>query len=572
MRRGSHDMQMNVAGIRRNIKNFAHNYSDAQKKVREATSNDPWGPSSTIMAEIADLTYNVVAFSEIMQMIWKRLNDHGKNWRHVYKALVLLEYLIKTGSEKVGQQCKENIYAIQTLKEFQHLEEGKDQGQNVREKAKQLVNLLKDDERLKNERSRALKAKERFAQSASGFGSDGGLDTPTSPRYPAFRGEWSNKESADVSREIEIARPQTAGEEELQLQLALAMSREEAEQEEQKRKSDDVRLQLALSQSQQDFKKSQEKMHQSHIVDLLDVNLGGDPTPVDPWGMPQPPRPQPTAPWSSSSLSSPPQRSSPNIDPWLPAATAAATNTTPKMDPWGMNAPVSPPAGSLSPVNVPPASETKADPWSPASQGSSTDLDEFDVITNRNRAASPKSNGNITVSDPFELNLLGDSLPSAGPSPSTGATKKTPQSFLGENSALVNLDNLVTTSKPNNPTLAANPFSDPTVPPVPRPVFNTQPPKPSINEIKQQSFAQFGTSPQNPLGAFGGSPSYGLSSTDQFPAVAKNNGTALAGQSQGAISDPWTPMATGSAPINGNGNVGTPWMKTTNEPANPFLS
>ena len=34
-------------------------------------------------------------------MIWKRINDSGKNWRHVYKALVLLEYLIKTGSEKV---------------------------------------------------------------------------------------------------------------------------------------------------------------------------------------------------------------------------------------------------------------------------------------------------------------------------------------------------------------------------------------------------------------------------------------------------------------------------------------
>ena len=37
----------------------------------------------------------------VLQMVWKRLNDHGKNWRHVYKALVLLEYLIKTGSEKV---------------------------------------------------------------------------------------------------------------------------------------------------------------------------------------------------------------------------------------------------------------------------------------------------------------------------------------------------------------------------------------------------------------------------------------------------------------------------------------
>ena len=97
-------MAVNISGLRRNIKNVAHNYTDAQVKVREATSNDPWGPSSTMMSEIADLTYNVVAFSEIMQMVWKRLNDHGKNWRHVYKSLVLLEYLIKTGSEKVRPQ------------------------------------------------------------------------------------------------------------------------------------------------------------------------------------------------------------------------------------------------------------------------------------------------------------------------------------------------------------------------------------------------------------------------------------------------------------------------------------
>lgn len=131
------------------------------------------------MAEIADLTYNMVAFTEIMQMLWKRLNDHGKNWRHVYKALVLLEYLIKTGSEKVAQQCKENIFAIQTLKDFQYTEGSRDQGINVREKAKQLVALLKDDERLRNERARALKAKERFAQSVSGFGSDG-IDTGSS--------------------------------------------------------------------------------------------------------------------------------------------------------------------------------------------------------------------------------------------------------------------------------------------------------------------------------------------------------------------------------------------------------
>ncbi|XP_008197398.1 epsin-1 isoform X2 [Tribolium castaneum] len=520
MRRGSHDMQVNVAGIRRNLKNFAHNYSDAQKKVREATSNDPWGPSSTIMAEIADLTYNVVAFSEIMQMVWKRLNDHGRNWRHVYKALVLLEYLIKTGSEKVGQQCKENIFAIQTLKDFQHLEEGKDQGQNVREKAKQLVNLLKDDERLKNERARALKAKERFAQSASGFGSDGGLDTPCSPKYPAFRGDWGTSRDMELPREIENARPQTAGEEELQLQLALAMSREEAEQEEQKRKSDDVRLQLALSQSQQDFKANEEKKHHSHMVDLLDVNLGETEAPVDPWGMPQPPRSQQSSPWQPPALSSPPSSTPAPGDPWQPVAAMP-----PKPDPWG---------GVMSAPSPPQPPQAKHDPWSPTSQ-SSSDLDDFDVITNRNRT-SPKSttttNGTHS-NDPFELNLLGEALPPTALSPSTGATKKTPQSFLGENSALVNLDNLVTASKPANAP-AANPFSE-TQPQ--RPVFNTPAPKPTINEMKQASFAQFATAPSSTAyGGFGG------------PVQP--------------VQDPWTP-----AP---SANLGAPWMKS--EQANPFLS
>lgn len=159
--------------MRRNIMNVMRNYTDAEVKVREATSNDAWGPSSSLMSEIADMTYNVTAFSEIMSMIWKRINDHGKNWRHVYKALTLLDYLIKTGSERVAQQCKENIFAIQTLKDFQFMDrDGKDQGLNVREKSKQLVTLLKDDERLKTERARAMKAKERFAQATTGIGSN----------------------------------------------------------------------------------------------------------------------------------------------------------------------------------------------------------------------------------------------------------------------------------------------------------------------------------------------------------------------------------------------------------------
>ncbi|KAK0138700.1 Epsin-2 [Merluccius polli] len=174
---------MQTSSLRRQMKNMVNNYSEAEIKVREATSNDPWGPPSSLMSEIADLTFNVVAFTEVMGMIWKRLNDHGKNWRHVYKALTLLDYLIKNGSERVAQQCRENIFTVQTLRDFQFTDrDGRDQGVNVREKAKQLVTLIRDEEKLKQERSQALKTKERMAKGASGLGS-GSMPPP----YPGRR-------------------------------------------------------------------------------------------------------------------------------------------------------------------------------------------------------------------------------------------------------------------------------------------------------------------------------------------------------------------------------------------------
>lgn len=148
--------------MQRKIKNVVKNYTASEIKVREATSNDPWGPSSILMSEIATLTFDALARSEIMPIIWKRLNDHGKNWRHVYKSLVLLEYLVRTGSDQVVRQCKDNIILVQTLREFQYVENGLDCGLNVREAAKSLFDLLKDEEKLKNERTRAVGSKSRF--------------------------------------------------------------------------------------------------------------------------------------------------------------------------------------------------------------------------------------------------------------------------------------------------------------------------------------------------------------------------------------------------------------------------
>nr|KAF6267661.1 epsin 1 [Pipistrellus kuhlii] len=477
---------MSTSSLRRQMKNIVHNYSEAEIKVREATSNDPWGPSSSLMSEIADLTYNVVAFSEIMSMIWKRLNDHGKNWRHVYKAMTLMEYLIKTGSERVSQQCKENMYAVQTLKDFQYVDrDGKDQGVNVREKAKQLVALLKDEDRLREERAHALKTKEKLAQTATGR-------------------EHSRRVGAGGPPEAEQAWPQSSGEEELQLQLALAMSKEEADQPPSCGPEDDVQLQLALSLSREEHDKEERirrgddlrlqmaieeskretgGQEESSLMDLADVfTAPAAPTASDPWGGPAPMATAiPTATPASDPWGGPPVP--PAADPWGGPAPTPASG-----DPWRPAAPAGPPADPWGGTQAPAAGEgaapdpwgsseggalaggpPAADPWapapafsdpwggSPAKPSTNGTAGELQLLAGEVPARSPGA---------FDMSGVEGALPEAAGSPPPKAaptppppTRKTPESFLGPNAALVDLDSLVTRPGPALPgAKASNPF------------------------------------------------------------------------------------------------------------------
>ncbi|KAF6032556.1 EPN2 [Bugula neritina] len=450
--------------VLRSVKNIVKNYTDAEVKVREATSNDPWGPSSTLMAEIADLTYNVVAFTEIMQMIWRRLNDHGKNWRHVYKSLTLLEYIMKTGSEKVAQQCKENIFAIQTLKDFQHLEDNKDLGANVREKAKALVALLKDDERLKNERTKALKAKERFTESF-GIGSDSTSTQMSKPKHhkPMTFADSAPKSTNPPNPELEEARPHSAGEEELQLQLALAMSKEEAENDAKKQTNDDLKLQMAIEES----KKEETTTQEEHLLDFaggsgaapqLATNDPWNPMPAsDPWApAPQantasPFSPLPSAgandPWASSP--SAPTPSTINSNPWdtTPPVSAVAN------DPWSTTTPAAPIASSSSPW------DTGFSNGSSLASKPATEDDDFDMLGMRSTPSSQPAVTSSNGQDLFDMSSVHSTLP---PIQTHGAVSltgpKKPEDFLDQKAkTLVNLDSLIT--KPASATGVVNPFA-----------------------------------------------------------------------------------------------------------------
>ncbi|KHJ89814.1 ENTH domain protein [Oesophagostomum dentatum] len=438
---------MSISTIRRQVKNVAYNFSDAQVKVREATCNDPWGPSTALMSEISDLTNNPMAFTEVMSIIWKRLNDSGKNWRHVYKSLVLLDFLIKCGNDKVSQQCRENIFTIETLKDFQHIEDNRDQGLNIREKAKQITALLTDEERLKNERTRFMLTRTKFREnSALGGGSE-------------RRIQRSDPGTA-LDPEIEDARPSSIGEEEMQLQIAIALSKEEHEKIDEMMRSDEVRLQLALEESQREAErmaKMEQKtvnsgqLTQSALDDLLSLGVGelvtteqpssssttwGNTGLVDPWATPAP-QPQ------TASTSLYPSGQLVNNDPWVPATGTPLLTTTANTS-----------------TSAPKPSST-VDPFSAWEQ-------QLEQTPSTEQASSTTTNG-----------------------PSTSGSRKTPENFLGENSNLVNLDNLLGVSSSNNSNgkrfsfiSCANPFLLSSSSSASNPFATQQRKSPTLNEMR----------------------------------------------------------------------------------------
>ncbi|WAQ83986.1 hypothetical protein PtA15_4A437 [Puccinia triticina] len=215
-------------------KNYTKGYSDTQTKVRTATSNDPWGPSGTQMNEIATLTFNQQDFIEIMEMLDKRLNDKGKNWRHVFKALTLLDYLLHGGSENVVLYFRENVYIIKTLKEFQYIDEyGKDQGANVRQKAKDISNLLSDESRLREERRTRAHMRDRMVGRRNSH--DDENDMPRRARSVPPSRHPNNMEDSELQRALELSKLTAAQEAERnkkvptdpELEEAMRLSREE---------------------------------------------------------------------------------------------------------------------------------------------------------------------------------------------------------------------------------------------------------------------------------------------------------------------------------------------------------
>lgn len=128
-------------------------------------------------------------------MIYKRFTEKSaEEWRQIYKALQLMEFLIKNGSERVIDDARSHLSLLKMLRQFHYVDQnGKDQGINVRNRSKELAELLGDVDKIRSERKKARATRNKYGGVEGGAGA--GIGGTSSSRYGGFGSESGNFDS-----------------------------------------------------------------------------------------------------------------------------------------------------------------------------------------------------------------------------------------------------------------------------------------------------------------------------------------------------------------------------------------
>ncbi|KAL3762076.1 hypothetical protein ACHAW5_002589 [Stephanodiscus triporus] len=149
--------------------------NDVEARVYEVLSHKNWGASTTLMNEIAQDTFDYERFLVVTKLMWEAIeNPRPSAWRVIFKGLTLLEHLLKNGSERCVDDARNHSHLLRNLDRFNYYEGTVDRGVGVREKSKQVVDILQDDERIREERQKARHLREKFSGRGAVAGGGGG--------------------------------------------------------------------------------------------------------------------------------------------------------------------------------------------------------------------------------------------------------------------------------------------------------------------------------------------------------------------------------------------------------------
>ena len=125
----------------------------------------------------------------VTKLMWEAIETpRPAAWRVIFKGLTLLEHLVKSGSERCVDDARNHSHLLRNLDKFNYYEGTVDRGVGVREKSKQVVEMLQDDDRIREERQKARKLREKFAgRSQTASSSDAASISPTGAQRVSLR-------------------------------------------------------------------------------------------------------------------------------------------------------------------------------------------------------------------------------------------------------------------------------------------------------------------------------------------------------------------------------------------------
>eukprot|EP00270_Netrium_digitus_P014914 TRINITY_DN5152_c0_g1_i1.p1 TRINITY_DN5152_c0_g1~~TRINITY_DN5152_c0_g1_i1.p1 ORF type:complete len:234 (-),score=24.64 TRINITY_DN5152_c0_g1_i1:234-935(-) len=117
------------------------------KILRNALNDHSLGiePRPRLMLELADAVLEREGYRIILSTLFSELDEAPINWKQVYKALRILEFLFETGSPRIRNDISVCYTRVKDLSEhFFHFNVSteKDEGLKVRQKAAALLSIL----------------------------------------------------------------------------------------------------------------------------------------------------------------------------------------------------------------------------------------------------------------------------------------------------------------------------------------------------------------------------------------------------------------------------------------------
>ncbi|KAL9247664.1 hypothetical protein vseg_021072 [Gypsophila vaccaria] len=181
-----------------------------QLMTEEATNANPWAPNTQTLGLISRAAFEVDDYWRIVDILHTKLSKFDrKNWRAPYNALIVLEYLLTHGPERVAEEFQTEKSIINDMKVFQHVDEkGFNWGLVVRKKSERILTLLEDGPLLKEERENARK----LTREIKGFGSFSAkspslLEETTSTTFGRSHSQFNEHGNEDNSPENGYNKP-----------------------------------------------------------------------------------------------------------------------------------------------------------------------------------------------------------------------------------------------------------------------------------------------------------------------------------------------------------------------------